>query len=71
MHECISSTSTVSASLLSTLSSRVSFPNFLIRFKTETLPTPNSLPIERKPEPSGYRRRACFFIKSGLAVDFH
>ncbi|OAV68158.1 hypothetical protein Barb4_02178 [Bacteroidales bacterium Barb4] len=32
--------------------------------------TLNSFPIERKPKPSRYKRRACFFIDSGLAVDF-
>ncbi|OAV63320.1 hypothetical protein Barb4_05354 [Bacteroidales bacterium Barb4] len=71
VHECISSTSTISASLFSKLSACVSFPNFLIRFKAETLLTPNSLPIERKPEPSRYRRRACFFIESGLAEPYN
>ncbi|OAV66073.1 hypothetical protein Barb6XT_02129 [Bacteroidales bacterium Barb6XT] len=56
--------------MLSKLSSGTSFPNLLIRFKTETLLTPKSLLVERKPEPSRYKRRACFFIDSGLAVDF-
>jgi alpha-beta hydrolase superfamily lysophospholipase len=52
------------------LSSCTSLPKLRIQFKTETLLTPKNLPMERKPNPSRYRCKACFFIDFGLPVDF-
>jgi len=37
---------------------------------TDTLLTPKSLPIERNPNTSRYKCKACFFKKFDLAVDF-